>query len=166
MPCWVVTIQRISSRMGLTFSSIKKHGKFWNLTLLQSSQISSTQGNYQRGSTSFLVLIPKVPGTSSLTKFWPISLINGIYKLISKVLSIRLRSVLPSIIYDNQQAFVKGRSILECSLIASDVINILEKWREKALLLKLDFHKAFDYLSWDFLSSTMACMGFNQTWIN
>lgn len=50
----------------------------------------------------FLVLVPKVAGTCSLSEFRPNSLINGVYKLISKVLSLQFRSVLPSIISETQ----------------------------------------------------------------
>lgn len=71
-----------------------------------------------------------------------------------------------SIIFEKQKAFIKDRSILECSMMGSEVIHILSARREKAVLLKLNFQKAFDCLSWDFLFATMNRMGFNQTWIN
>lgn len=92
-------------------------------------------GKLPRGiNSSFMVLTPKVAGTCILLEFWPISLINGIYKMISKVLSFRLRAVLLSIIAENQQAFLKGRIILDCSIMANEVLHILSKCKKTEVL--------------------------------
>ncbi|XP_050233385.1 uncharacterized protein LOC126681874 [Mercurialis annua] len=58
--------------------------------------------------TSFSVLIPKVTGSANLSDYRPIGFVNGIYKLLSKVLSMRLAPMLPDIISDYQHAFIKG----------------------------------------------------------
>jgi hypothetical protein len=42
---------------------------------------------------SFISLIPKILGANSLKDFQPISLVGGIYKIISEVLANRLKSV-------------------------------------------------------------------------
>lgn len=56
-------------------------------------------GKLSKGiSSSFMVLIPKDFRTRTLSEFRPISLINGIYKMVSKVLSFRLHSVLSNVI--------------------------------------------------------------------
>jgi hypothetical protein len=43
--------------------------------------------------------------------FRPISLVDGVYKIIAKVLANRLRVVLPDIIYETQNAFIDGSQI-------------------------------------------------------
>ena len=48
--------------------------------------------------STFLDLIPKVPGADTLDKFRPISLCNSFYKIISKVLTMRFLKLLPMII--------------------------------------------------------------------
>jgi hypothetical protein len=58
---------------------------------------------------SFISLIPKNPGANSIKDFWPISLVDGIYKIIAKVLADRLKSVLEKVISKSQSAFIKGR---------------------------------------------------------
>lgn len=51
-----------------------------------------------RFSESFITLIPKVKSPSSLTEFRPISLLGWIHKLVAKVLTSRLRSVIDDLI--------------------------------------------------------------------
>ena len=55
---------------------------------------------------SFLALIPKKSDAMEVKDFLPISLVGGMYKIISKVLANRLRRVAHSLISDSQNAFV------------------------------------------------------------
>lgn len=81
-------------------------------------------GKLENGLNSlFLVLVPKVDGFSSLADFKPISLLNDFYKLLAKVLSIHLRAVWPFVIAQNQQAFIRGKSLLDCAMIAIKVVH-------------------------------------------
>ena len=58
---------------------------------------------------SFLALIPKKVDAVEIKDFQPISLVCGIYKIISKVLANHHRRVAHGLILDSQNAFVKGR---------------------------------------------------------
>ncbi|XP_050211912.1 uncharacterized protein LOC126662068 [Mercurialis annua] len=115
--------------------------------------------------TAFLVLIPKLAGASDVTDFRPISLINGIFKLLSKALSNRLAPLLPLIISENQFGFIKGRSIHDCHMIAFELIHLAHRRRDQMFLIKLDFKKAFDSISWDFILKMLVKMNFSTTWI-
>lgn len=68
-----------------------------------------------------IILLPKTPNPQSVSDFRPISCCNVIYKTISKLLCIRLKEVLPSIIDQSQSAFVKGRELLFNVLICHDL---------------------------------------------
>ena len=115
--------------------------------------------------TTFLVLIPKKCGAEDLSDFRPISLVGGLYKLLAKVLTNRLKKVMGKVVSSTQNAFVEGRQILDAALIANEVINSLLKRKESGVLCKLDLEKAYDCINWDFLLSVMQRMGFGEKWV-
>ena len=111
-----------------------------------------TQAVFEKSlNTSFLALIPKKVEAVKIKDFRPISLVDGIYKIISKVLANRLRRVAPKLISDSQNAFVKSRQILDSFLIASECIDSRLKSGVPGVLCKLDVEKAYDHMSWGFL---------------
>ncbi|RVX01885.1 Transposon TX1 uncharacterized 149 kDa protein [Vitis vinifera] len=69
---------------------------------------------------TFLVLIPKKGGAEDLGDYRPISLLGGLYKLLAKVLANRLKKIIDKVISSDQNAFIKGRQILDGSLIANE----------------------------------------------
>jgi len=56
-----------------------------------------------------IALIPKVDSPQWLNDFRPISLVRCLYKILSKVLANRLRTVMGSLISETQTVFVKNR---------------------------------------------------------
>ena len=73
-----------------------------------------------------ITLITKVKSPESITKFRPISLCNVIYKLEAKVLANRLKTVLPSIISKNQNAFQVGKVIIDNILMAFETLHYMK----------------------------------------
>ncbi|RVW41291.1 Endonuclease MutS2 [Vitis vinifera] len=114
---------------------------------------------------TFLVLIPKKSGAEDLRDFRPISLLGGLYKLLSKVLANRLKKVVGEVVSTSQNAFVKGRQILDASLIANEVIDTWQKQKEKGIICKLDIEKAYDNINWKFLVKVLQKMGFGSKWV-
>ncbi|GJR70222.1 reverse transcriptase domain, reverse transcriptase zinc-binding domain protein [Tanacetum coccineum] len=57
-----------------------------------------------------------------------------------------------------------GRYILDGVLIANETMEFLKKKKEKGLIFKVDFQKAFDNINWRFLINIMERMGFGEKW--
>ena len=67
-------------------------------------------GQFEKSlNATFIALIPKKAAIMEVKDFQPISLVEGVYKILAKVLAIRLRMVLGDIILAPQNAFVLNR---------------------------------------------------------
>ncbi|GJU63975.1 RNA-directed DNA polymerase, eukaryota, reverse transcriptase zinc-binding domain protein [Tanacetum coccineum] len=127
----------------------------------------ASKSSFSKGcNSSFIALIPKVSNATLVTDFRPISLVGCQYKIVAKILANRLSLVIGSCISPMQSAFIKGRSILDGSLILNEVIKWYRKCKKPLMIFKVDFEKAFDSVRWDFLALVMAKLGFGIRWCN
>ncbi|XP_071727280.1 uncharacterized protein [Rutidosis leptorrhynchoides] len=101
--------------------------------------------------SSFIVLIPKSNSAKSIDQLRPISLINAPYKIIAKILANRLKKVIPFVISENQNCFVPSRLLMDGVMVVSEVVNYAKKKKKPIILLKIDFSKAYDCVSHEFL---------------
>lgn len=116
---------------------------------------------------TLIVLIPKVQNPQDFTQYRPISLCNFVNKVITRVLSDRLAKVLPRLISPQQSGFVKGRLITDNYLLAQELIlDIGKKNRGGNVALKLDMAKAYDRVSWVYLTQVLRKFGFGERWID
>jgi len=114
--------------------------------------------------TTWVTLIPKKKSAECISDFRPISMVGSVYKVIAKVLSRRLKAVIPNLIGQAQTAFVSGRQILGGALIANEMVNWLKKHTKAGVLLKLDFQKAYDTIDWGSMDTVLKEMGFADKW--
>lgn len=69
--------------------------------------------------STILALIPKKKDAVVMKDYGSISCCNVLYKVISKLLANRLKTILPKFIAPNQSAFVKDRLLMENLLLAT-----------------------------------------------
>ena len=124
----------------------------------------STGNLDKRLNNSFIVLILKCTLPTCLNMYRPISLVGCIYKIVAKVLANRVKRVMEEVVEDNQFSFVSGKQILDCCLVANEVIDSIKKSGLGGLLLKVDFKKAYDSVEWQFLDLVMRKMNFEVKW--
>ena len=78
----------------------------------------------------------------------------------------RLKPILSSLIVPNQTAFVKGRLLVENTVLVSELINGYHKRSDTPrITVKVDIRKAFDTLSWDFLFNCLKGLGLPEKFI-
>ena len=104
--------------------------KFWHIIGSDVSHAILDFLNSSRmlGSVNFthIVLIPKVASPEQMAQFRPISLCNILYKIASKVLVNRMKTILPQVISNSQSAFVLGRMISDNIIVAFEIIHYLK----------------------------------------
>ena len=108
-----------------------------------------------------IVLIPKKNDPQNIMDFRPISLVNVISRIISKVLANRVKSILPNIIFDAQGAFIPDRLIIDNTTMAFEMLyptRNRRKGRIGHMAIKLDISKAYDRVEWSFLQRIMLKM--------
>jgi hypothetical protein len=110
-------------------------------------------------------LIPKKSDPSDIRHFRPICVLNDCFKFISKVVTNRFTEVANSVISPTQTAFIPGRFILEGCVIVHEVLHELKLRSDKGIIWKLDFEKAYDRVSWNFLFEVIERKGFPDRWL-
>ncbi len=112
----------------------------------EKGELSSTQKE------GLIVCIPKGDKPREFIQNWrPISLLNVVYKIGSASIANRLKGVLPSLIDEDQTGFMRNRYIGDNIRLIYDMIDYLQTVNKPGLMLCLDFCKAYDSLSWNFV---------------
>jgi len=115
---------------------------------------------------AILTILPKPEKDLRLLKNWrPLSLLNTDYKILTKLLATRLQQILPNIINEDQKGCIKGRYIGENIRTILDILQYTNSQVNAGLIMFLDFEKAFDTVSWDFLFQTLKAFNFGETFI-
>ena len=126
---------------------------------------AGTLSHSQRSATITLIHKGKELPKSDLQNWRPISITNSDYKLLAKCLAARLGKVVSTIISEDQVGYIKGRNISTLIRSIDDVIDYLRVTEKPGIILALDFQKAFDTISKDYLLLAFKRFGFGDTYI-
>ena len=96
----------------------------------------------------------------------PLSLINVDTKIGSKAIATRLQKVLGEIIHFNQNAYVKGRTILDAVRTIDDILEYTERKNISEILVAIDFQKAFDSIKRSFMVKAHSAFNFGPSLIH
>ena len=97
------------------------------------------------------------------TNYRPISLLSVFYKIASGVITRRLDTVINKVIGRQQKAYSREKNITSVLL---NVINMIEeavKSRKSALLIAIDFRKAFDSINHSFIDTCLETFNFGPS---
>lgn len=106
-------------------------------------------------SATFISLIPKKFGAVKIKDYWPISLVGCLYKLLSKILAIRLKAMLSC-----KNAFCPRLADHWLFLMAYECINARLKFGKAWVVCKVNLEKTYDCVNWSFLDIVLQKIGF------
>jgi hypothetical protein len=109
-----------------------------------------------------IILLQKVKDVDTLSEYRPICLLQVIYKIITKVATIRVEPVMGKLISPAQTAFIKGRNIMDGVLSLHEMLHESRRKKQQGVVLKLDFEKACDKVDWNFLFKCTSQRGFSE----
>lgn len=108
-----------------------------------------------------VTLIPMVLNASYVKQFMPILCCNVIYKIITKVLGLRMQRVIQA-----QSGFNPGRQIIDNVLIT---LELIKGYGSRSLsprcMIKYDLRKAYDSLEWPILRHVLVAMVFPSLYV-
>jgi hypothetical protein len=96
-------------------------------------------------------------------------LLNVSFKIFTKVAVKRMTGIAKKIVSPSQTAFIPGRNIIEGVVVLHETIHEMDRKKMSGAILKIDFEKAYDNVTWDFLQQCLRMKGFSDKscqWIN
>ena len=103
--------------------------KFWHIIhkdLFELvNDIFDNKINIDRLNYGVITLVPKGADADKIQKYRSICLLNVIFKIIKKMLMLRLNPIIGKVIKITQMAFIKNRFIMEGVVVLHEILNDL-----------------------------------------
>ena len=165
----VLKLFRKNKTPGIDGLTLEFYLKFWNklkIPLLDCFNKSIREGELSSTQKMGIITLLDKGKDKTLLKNWrPITLLNMDYKIFTKVLAERIKQILPNIIHHNQVGYVKNRNILDNIRTVADILHYTKVYGDSGVLVCIDFRKAFDSVSWDFMFETLGHFNFGPKFL-
>jgi hypothetical protein len=136
---------------GLSNNFTRCFWQYLRVPLLKYANCCFEKGNLTNSfRTAKIRLIPKKGDLKKITNWRPISLLNCFYKLISRVITNRLRKVIDKITKVGQYGYSNTKQCQEVLIGLLGEIHLAKNTGTKGILVSLDIKKAFDSISHDY----------------
>ena len=112
-----------------------------------------------------ITLVPKRPPFDLIENYRPISLLNTDLKILTKVISNRLKPLLCDILHPSQYA-QPGKDINMLNSYVRDLLYDMDNSDDDSFFVSVDFKGAFDRVSHSFLFKVLQKIGFSVTFVN
>ena len=76
-----------------------------------------------------------------------------------------MKKVMHCIINERQSAFIEGRHMLHSVMISNEAVEEAKRCQKPCIVFKVDYEKAYDSVSWEYLIYMMRRLGFGSKWI-
>ena len=96
-------------------------------------------------------------------------LIESRLQKLAKLIAERIKLAIPYLIDTDQSGFIKGRYIGQNIVNIIDILHFTEENDIPALLISIDYEKAFDKLEWQFIQKSLTYFNFPpviKSWVN
>ena len=155
---------RILNEWYRTFA--KKIGKLIAASFNQARKANKLPKGFNDGLVS---LIYKKGSRSDIRNYRPITLLNGDYKILTRIIAHRMLEIVSQCVSPEQIGFKPRTFIAETSMLINLIKAHLESIDEGGLMTFLDLEKAFDKVSWDYMKRSFRALRFTNSamsWIN
>ena len=152
---------------GLNNTFLKKFWRFLRVPLHKYSVHCFRMGKLTNSFRSGTIkLIPKKGDATNIKNWRPISLLNCVYKVISRAIKNRLDTVSDKLTSRAQKGFTGSRVLQEALINIIENIAFCKSNNVAGTVLAIDQAKAFDSLSHAFMKETYKFFGFGEGFIN
>jgi len=106
---------------------IEFYQSYWQIIKIDIIQLFSDfhqdKVDISRINYGIVTLVPKISDASRIQQYRPICLLNCLYKLITKTLTLRIEPFVDKLIHPAQSAFMKGRNIMSRVLTLYEILH-------------------------------------------
>jgi exonuclease III/sulfur relay (sulfurtransferase) DsrC/TusE family protein len=126
-------------------------------------ELGNLEGSIRQGE---IIVLYKKGDPREVRNYRPITLLNLDYKIYSRIVVARLKPLMDSLVSEAQLGFVPGRRGAESTHLLKLIQATLDEEDSEGLIIALDWEKAFDRVSWDYLHKAVTAVGMGETLSN